>query len=58
MNNTIYWIWLQQKLGAGAKTAAILDYFEGDIKAVYEAESYPSSVIKNGVKLEDKEHES
>ena len=39
MNNSIYWVWLQQRLGAGAKTAELLDYFEGDIKALFEAEA-------------------
>ena len=58
MNNSIYWVWLQQRLGAGAKTAELLDYFEGDIKALFEAEDYPRSLIKNSAKLLDKELES
>ena len=58
MSNSIYWIWLQQRLGAGAKTQKLLDYFEGDIKAVFEAESYPPELNKYSDKLADKELES
>ena len=43
MNETLYWLWLQEQAGAGAKTAKLLEAF-GDIRAVYEATHYESLV--------------
>ena len=40
MSNTLYWLWLQSKIGVGAKTAQILEGFEG-VKSFYESMLYP-----------------
>ncbi|MBR2590711.1 MAG: DNA-processing protein DprA [Clostridia bacterium] len=39
MSNTLYWLWLQQKIGAGGKTARILEAYES-VKAFYECADY------------------
>ena len=39
MSNTLYWLWLQQKIGAGAKTAHILGD-PSNIKSFYESTQY------------------
>ena len=45
MSNTLYWLWLQSKIGAGAKTAKILDGFE-DVVSFYESTLYSTGFRK------------
>ncbi|GEM_PF-57304 len=55
MSNTLYWLWLQQKIGAGAKTARILGE-PSNIQSFYESTHYNSAFRNTRVqKLLDKD---
>lgn len=58
MSNKLYWIWAQERLGAGANTEKLLSGY-ASIKAFYEEENYPSHISKlRREKLKDKSLES
>ena len=48
MSNTLYWLWLQQIIGAGAKTARILSDYS-NIKSFYESTHYAGTFRKKRV---------
>ena len=55
MNNTLYWLWLQQRAGAGAKTAHILEGSES-VKEFYERTDYSATLRASfRQKLKDKD---
>ena len=54
MSNTLYWLWAAQKLGAGAKTAQIMQTY-GGVKQLYACEHYESRFTRPKIeKLSDK----
>ena len=46
MSTTLYWLWLQEKLGYAAKTEKVLAEFDFDVKRLYECTAYPPSFSK------------
>lgn len=54
MSNTVYWLWLQEKLGAGAAVAKLLEQY-GDIRSIYASTDYTGTYLRAGKqKLLDK----
>ena len=54
MSNTVYWLWLQEKLGAGAAVTKLLEQY-GDIRSIYASTDYTGTYLRAGKqKLLDK----